>query len=181
MNDEKITSLILFIKSVYSIFFLLLIFQSQTDPLSVDVFLDRYSLPRVVRISYKTKFSNETLQSSSSNGSSTSTQSSSGTTGSSSSSGAGVVGSNSNNNNSNSPNGNPNSQSNNNKCNNSSESDLQNSGELFLLYRLIRQRHIFHGHNAKTGVANRKKGVMIPQEFPGNVFVYKILSYNSKM
>ncbi|XP_055851643.1 uncharacterized protein LOC129915942 isoform X2 [Episyrphus balteatus] len=137
---------------------------SQTDPLPAEVFLDRYSLPRVVRISYKMKFSHETLQSSSSNGSSTSTQSST------ASSSASVGQSNNNNNNNhhhhnqhhhNANNGNGNN-------NNKSNSDfLKENGELFLLYRLIQQRHIYHGHNAKTGVAHRKKGVMIPQEFPG--------------
>ncbi|XP_017047803.2 uncharacterized protein LOC108092656 [Drosophila ficusphila] len=39
--------------------------------------------------------------------------------------------------------------------------------ELFLLYRLVRQRNIYHGHNAKTQASQRKKTVLIPQEFPG--------------
>lgn len=42
----------------------------------------------------------------------------------------------------------------------------QPNGELFLLYRYLRNRKIYHGINAKNG-ANRKKGVMIPQEFSG--------------
>lgn len=42
----------------------------------------------------------------------------------------------------------------------------QSNGELFLLYRYLRNRKIYHGINAKNG-ANRKKGVMIPQEFSG--------------
>lgn len=136
---------------------------SQTDPLPAEVFLDRYSLPRVVRISYAKKFSHETLQSSSSNGSSTSTQSSN------ASSSASVGQSNSNNNNNNNHNHHHNTNgggSNNNKSNSGSDF-IKENGELFLLYRLIQQRHIYHGHNAKTGVAHRKKGVMIPQEFPG--------------
>ncbi|XP_055372152.1 putative uncharacterized protein DDB_G0277255 [Condylostylus longicornis] len=102
--------------------------ESQTDPLSAEVFLDRYSLPRVVRISYKQKFSHETLQSSSSNGSS-STQSSASLS--------------------------------------KNDGSSKQNGELYLLYRHLRQRYVYHGFNTKTGIANRKKGVMIPQEFPG--------------
>lgn len=45
----------------------------------------------------------------------------------------------------------------------------QPNGELFLLYRYLRNRKIYHGINAKNG-ANRKKGVMIPQEFSGKFF-----------
>lgn len=44
----------------------------------------------------------------------------------------------------------------------------QPNGELFLLYRYLRNRKIYHGINAKNG-ANRKKGVMIPQEFSGKL------------
>lgn len=47
------------------------------------------------------------------------------------------------------------------------DSEHQEEGELFVLYRLVRQRHIYHGHNAKTTSTNCKKAVLIPQEFPG--------------
>lgn len=103
--------------------------ESQPEPLPADVFLERYSLPRVVRISQKPKFSHETLQSSSSNGSSSTNSSTSIT----------------------------------NKTNDGSK----HNGELYLLYRYLRQRKIYHGINTKSGSGNRKKGVMIPQEFPG--------------
>lgn len=46
------------------------------------------------------------------------------------------------------------------------ESNVTN-GELFLLYRYLRNRKMYHGVNAKNGSTNRKKGVIIPQEFPG--------------
>lgn len=64
-------------------------------------------------------------------------------------------------------------QKNNNNIENSSfpSKDHQDQGELFLLYRLVRQRHIYHGYNAKSLVTNRKKGVLIPQEFPGKSFI----------
>ncbi|XP_037825387.1 uncharacterized protein LOC119613446 [Lucilia sericata] len=176
--------------------------ESQNEPLQVEEFLERYSLPRVVRISYKTLFSNETLQSSSSNNSSTATSNSStsakntapatsssndanmlssnsnsntGTSSSSTSSGMGVgvnanpssqtLGSNSSNNSGGKTLPMEGNQTNDNANHNGQHEEEQ--GELFLLYRLVRQRHIYHGHNSKTTAANRKKGVMIPQEFPG--------------
>lgn len=122
----------------------------QQDPLPADVFLERYSLPRVVRILYSSKSSNETLQSSSSHGSSTAASSNSST---------GVK--------------QPQSQSQSQQQVNEPGTNSSSSGgscpqpghdELFLLYRLVRHRIIYHGHNAKT---QRKKWVLIPQEFPG--------------
>lgn len=47
----------------------------------------------------------------------------------------------------------------------------QPNGELFLLYRHFRNRKIYHGFNAKNG-SSRKKGVMIPQEFSGKLYLY---------
>ncbi|XP_061390889.1 uncharacterized protein LOC133326224 [Musca vetustissima] len=167
--------------------------ESQNDPLPVEEFLERYSLPRVVRISYKTPFSIETLQSSSSNNSSTITSTSSTScdgekvahasntthdmsncntgTSSSTSSGAGhndhaiqTLNSNSSSDNSATKLA---TTSESNAGNNHPHSNDDEQGELFLLYRLIRQRNIYHGHNAKTAATSRKKGVMIPQEFPG--------------
>lgn len=102
-----------------------------------DVFLEKFSLPRVVRISMKKEFSNETMQSSSSNGSSSTSAVSS------AASSTGVI----------------------NKTKDLTDT-TQPNGELFLLYRHLRNRKIYHGINAKNG-ANRKKGVMIPQEFSG--------------
>lgn len=110
--------------------------QSNPELLPADLFLERFSLPRVVRISKK--YSDETMQSSSSNGSSS----------------ASAVSSTS--------------------ITNKKESmelTQPNNGELFLLYRYLRNRKIYHGINAKNG-ANRKKGVMIPQEFSGKSFFF---------
>lgn len=42
----------------------------------------------------------------------------------------------------------------------------QPNGELYLLYRNLRDRKIYHGFNTKSG-PNRKKGVMIPEEYSG--------------
>ncbi|XP_023163987.2 uncharacterized protein LOC111594769 isoform X2 [Drosophila hydei] len=126
---------------------------SSEDPMPAEVFLERYSLPRVVRILYSSKSSNETLQSSSSHGSSTAASSNSSTgvkqqsqlqLQSHSQQQVNEPGTNS----------------------TSSAGSCPQPGhdELFLLYRLVRQRIIYHGHNAKT---QRKKWVLIPQEFPG--------------
>ncbi|KAL9925453.1 imaginal disc development protein B4 isoform 1-T2 [Glossina fuscipes fuscipes] len=190
----------------------------QNEPLPAEEFLERFSLPRVVRISYKTKYFHETLQSSSSNGSSTVTSNSSTsatavtTNPTSSHADANMITSNSNSNTGTSSstssvsvttrganviNATHTIISNSSSSNNSGSKQLNTSitinganssssggnigvnynnnqvlhedeqGELFLLYRLVRQRRLYHGHNAKTTVANRKKGVLIPQEFPG--------------
>lgn len=120
------------------VFIFRMIFSTQSCPelLPADVFLDKFSLPRVVRISMaKKEFSDETMQSSSSNGSSSTSAVSS----------TGVI----------------------HKTTTKDSTDPQQpNGELFLLYRYLRNRKIYHGINAKNG-ANRKKGVMIPQEFSG--------------
>jgi len=111
-------------------------FSNESNPelLPADVFLEKFSLPRVVRISAKKEFSDETMQSSSSNGSSSASANSS----------TGVI----------------------QKTTKDMTDTQQPNGELFLLYRYLRNRKIYHGVNAKNG-ANRKKGVMIPQEFSG--------------
>ncbi|XP_017068031.1 LOW QUALITY PROTEIN: uncharacterized protein LOC108105803 [Drosophila eugracilis] len=160
--------------------------ESQQEALPADVFLERNSLPRVVRILHTGKNSNETLQSSSSHGSSTAASSSSSTgvnpvggggnisngnidtgtgTHSSSSGGSGTG------NGTGSGPGPGSGSGSGHQINNSRHSS--NGGtppghdELFLLYRLVRQRNIYHGHNAKTQASQRKKTVLIPQEFPG--------------
>lgn len=51
----------------------------------------------------------------------------------------------------------------------------QPNGELFLLFRYLRNRKIFHGVNAKNG-ATRKKSVLIPQEFSGKCCFIDILN-----
>ncbi|KAH8263848.1 hypothetical protein KR038_002025 [Drosophila bunnanda] len=160
---------------------------SNEEALPADVFLERNTLPRVARILHSSKNSNETLQSSSSHGSSTAASSSSsveakpvvsgvgnissgridsnagtGTGNHSSSSGGSVTGIGSG---SGSVLG-PGHQSK--KSQNSSNGGVPPAhDELFLLYRLVRQRNIYHGHNAKSQTAQRKKTVLIPQEFSG--------------
>lgn len=51
---------------------------------------------------------------------------------------------------------------------------VQPNGELYLLYRHLRNRKIYHGFNAKNG-SSRKKGVMIPQEFSGKFCLFVFL------
>ncbi|KAH8404932.1 hypothetical protein KR222_011059 [Zaprionus bogoriensis] len=149
---------------------------SSEEPLPADVFLERHSLPRIVRILYTNKSSNETLQSSSSHGSST-------VASSSSSAGTSKQQFNHNNNNNN----NSSSSNNNNDGGMGTGTTSSSSGgsgghqhqlqhhnsiapghdELFLLYRMVLQRSIYHGYNAKSQASQRKKTVLIPQEFPG--------------
>nr|XP_016998296.2 uncharacterized protein LOC108058210 isoform X2 [Drosophila takahashii]XP_016998297.2 uncharacterized protein LOC108058210 isoform X2 [Drosophila takahashii]XP_016998298.2 uncharacterized protein LOC108058210 isoform X2 [Drosophila takahashii]XP_016998299.2 uncharacterized protein LOC108058210 isoform X2 [Drosophila takahashii] len=161
--------------------------ESQQEALPADVFLERNSLPRVVRILHAGKNSNETLQSSSSHGSSTAASSSSSTganpvvggggnissgnidtgTHSSSSGGSGTG-----NGTGSGPgpglvSGSGSGHQINNSRHSSNGGTPPGHDELFLLYRLVRQRNIYHGHNAKTQASQRKKTVLIPQEFPG--------------
>lgn len=44
------------------------------------------------------------------------------------------------------------------------------NGELCLLFRHLKNRKIYHGLSMKNGSA-RKKGIMIPQEFPGELTI----------
>uniref|UniRef100_A0A6P4END1 Uncharacterized protein LOC108043812 isoform X2 n=1 Tax=Drosophila rhopaloa TaxID=1041015 RepID=A0A6P4END1_DRORH len=152
--------------------------ESQQEALPADVFLERNSLPRVVRILHAGKISNETLQSSSSHGSSTAASSSS-STGANPAGGGGNISSgnidtgthSSSSGGSGTGTGTGSGPGPGHQINNSRHSS--NGGtppghdELFLLYRLVRQRNIYHGHNAKTQASQRKKTVLIPQEFPG--------------
>lgn len=120
--------------------FFFLHFQSQTELLQAEVFLERFSLPRVVRVlTAPSKFSAETIQSSSSNGSSSAGSTSiirSGASKKDTAEAAAAAGA------------------------------TKQNGELFLLFRHLKNRKICHGLNTKNG-STRKKGVMIPQEFQG--------------
>jgi len=168
-----------------------IVFQSQQEALPADVFLERNSLPRVVRILHASKSSNETLQSSSSHGSSTAASSSSSTGANLAGGGGGNIssgnidtgtgthssssgGSGTGNGTGSGPGPGPSSGSGsgsghqiNNSRHSSNGGTPPGHDELFLLYRLVRQRNIYHGHNAKTQASQRKKTVLIPQEFPG--------------
>lgn len=164
-------------------------------------FLERNSLPRVVRILHASKSSNETLQSSSSHGSSTAASSSSSTganpfgsggsgggnissgnidTGThSSSSGGSATGNGTGSGpglSSGSGSGSGSGHQNNNGRHSSNGGTPPGHDELFLLYRLVRQRNIYHGHNAKTQASQRKKTLLIPQEFPGEFLNWMIAS-----
>ncbi|XP_016939604.3 uncharacterized protein B4 isoform X2 [Drosophila suzukii] len=165
--------------------------ESQQEALPADVFLERNSLPRVVRILHASKSSNETLQSSSSHGSSTAASSSSSTGANPAGGGGGNIssgnidtgtgthssssgGSGTGNGTGSGPGPGPSSGSGsgsghqiNNSRHSSNGGTPPGHDELFLLYRLVRQRNIYHGHNAKTQASQRKKTVLIPQEFPG--------------
>lgn len=63
---------------------------------------------------------------------------------------------------------------NNNKkyTNNKSTFSHQSQGELFLLYRHLKDHKMYHLYNTKNGGANRKKGLKIPQDYPGENLFY---------
>lgn len=44
-----------------------------------------------------------------------------------------------------------------------------NNGELFLLYRHLKKYKVYHAINGKTSGTNRKKGIKIPQDFTGEL------------
>lgn len=44
-----------------------------------------------------------------------------------------------------------------------------NCGELFLLYRHLKNYKVYHAVNAKSSSNNRKKGIKIPQDFTGEL------------
>lgn len=109
--------------------------ESNPEPLPANIFLERYTLPRVLRI--KTGCTFNTLLSSSSNDSSLSDKKS----GSDASGGGVGAGAN------------------------------EIAGELFLAYRHVKERKIYHGYNSKNGT-NKKKGLKIPQEYQGAFLFY---------
>lgn len=47
-----------------------------------------------------------------------------------------------------------------------------NGGELFLLYRHLKNRKIYHGVNTKNSAHKKIKGLKIPQEFQGKLFKF---------
>ncbi|XP_055540190.1 uncharacterized protein LOC129726936 [Wyeomyia smithii] len=104
---------------------------SSNEPLFAEQFLEKFSLPRVVRVSY-------TSNGGSSSGDQTMTSSSSAESTSTSEG----------------------------KRKKKSSFPSPSNGELFLLYRFMRNYKIYHAFNSKTGT-NRKKGYKIPQDYPG--------------
>ncbi|XP_058819228.1 uncharacterized protein LOC131682066 [Topomyia yanbarensis] len=105
--------------------------ESATEPLFAEQFLEKFSLPRVVRLSY-------TSNGGSSSGDQTMTSSSSAESTSTSER----------------------------KKKKKSSFPSSSNGELFLLYRLMRNYKLYHAFNSKAGT-NRKKGYKIPQDYPG--------------
>uniref|UniRef100_A0A182SZ87 Uncharacterized protein n=1 Tax=Anopheles maculatus TaxID=74869 RepID=A0A182SZ87_9DIPT len=117
--------------------------ESTTEPLFAEQFLERFSLPRVIRLSYTSSTSpggqgDQTMTSSSSaESSSTAERPSSGSKGGGKSKkgkGSATIG-----------------------------------GDLFLLYRYMRSYRSYHVFNTKAGTS-RKKGYKIPHDFPGKTF-----------
>jgi hypothetical protein len=50
-----------------------------------------------------------------------------------------------------------------------------NNGELFLLYRHLKKYKVYHAINGKTSGTNRKKGIKIPQDFTGELAIRRRL------
>ncbi|XP_058446582.1 uncharacterized protein LOC131427427 isoform X2 [Malaya genurostris] len=105
--------------------------ESTTEPLFAEQFLEKFSLPRVVRLSY-------TSNGGSSSGDQTMTSSSSADSTSTAER----------------------------KKKKKSSIPSSSNGELFLLYRFMRNYKLYHVFNSKAGT-NRKKGYKIPQDYPG--------------
>lgn len=91
----------------------------------IEVFLDKYSLPRVVRLSYDENMCTDTIASFSSTES-----------------------------------------THNDAKNNGKHSNTTMNGEIFLLYRHLKDHKVYHVMNAKAS-SNRKRGIRIPQDFQG--------------
>lgn len=114
----------------------------KTDPMSVESFLDRFSLPRVARL--MPRAFNDDHQQKQQNHLNT------------------ILGK------SKKLSINSNQQPSNNDTNHSDngKADNNNNGELFLLYRHLKKYKLYHAVNGKSGT-NRKKGIKIPQDFTG--------------
>uniref|UniRef100_A0A182JJW9 CABIT domain-containing protein n=1 Tax=Anopheles atroparvus TaxID=41427 RepID=A0A182JJW9_ANOAO len=120
-----------------------------TEPLLADQFLERFSLPRVIRLSYTSTATNtaaatlgdQTMTSSSSAESSSTAESRS-------------------------PAGPGQALAHAGGKSKSKKAKGGTGGDLFLLYRYMRNYRSYHVFNTKAGT-NRKKGYKIPQDFPG--------------
>ncbi|XP_055600002.1 uncharacterized protein LOC129749140 [Uranotaenia lowii] len=110
--------------------------ESAGEPLIAEQFLDKFSLPRVVRLSYVSDATG------SSSGDQTMTSSSSAESTSTS------------------------ERKQQKQKKKSSTSASPTTGELFLLYRFMRNYKVFHAFNSKSG-NSRKKGYKIPQDYSG--------------
>lgn len=121
--------------------------QSNHELLPAELFLERFSLPRVVRVVQQKVYHEATSSSSNVSAASTPTSNSPMST---------MVATNTSTIDANAGN----------VVATAANVESTNGGELFLLYRYLRNRKIYHGVNAKNG-ASRKKGVLIPQEFSG--------------
>lgn len=54
------------------------------------------------------------------------------------------------------------------------------SGELFLLFRHIKNRKNYHGFNPKHA-GSRKKGVKIPMEYTGKISILNYLNFKPNL
>ncbi|KFB46196.1 hypothetical protein ZHAS_00014199 [Anopheles sinensis] len=122
---------------------------SSNEPLLADQFLERFSLPRVIRLSYTSSAQTATLgdqtmtSSSSAESSSTAESRSPNGTGQALMHAGGKL-----------------------SKSKKSKGSTAGGGDLFLLYRYMRNYRSYHVFNTKAGT-NRKKGYKIPQDFPG--------------
>lgn len=120
---------------------------STGEPLFAEHFLEKFSLPRVVRVSY----TSDSGVGSSSSGDQTMTSSSSAESTSTSERKKKKKG-----------------QAGSTTCSSPA------NGELFLLYRYMRNYKVYHVFNSKSG-SNRKKGYKIPQDYPGEFECFDLI------
>uniref|UniRef100_A0A182Q5C5 Uncharacterized protein n=1 Tax=Anopheles farauti TaxID=69004 RepID=A0A182Q5C5_9DIPT len=117
--------------------------ESTTEPLFAEQFLERFSLPRVIHLSYT---SSTSLTAGQGQGDQTMTSSSSAESSSTAER--------------------PNGGGSKSKAKPKSKGSSTIGGDLFLLYRYMRGYRSYHVFNTKAGTS-RKKGYKIPHDFPG--------------
>lgn len=145
----------MFIFKFYVLIFSKIFLQSNPEPMSAESFLDRYSLPRIARLIAPNSFYELQQQHKQGQSNSLINKAKKPT------SNAYLMHP------SNSAHQATNSGSyHSTNCSDDLKADNINNGELFLLYKHLKNYKVYHGVNAKSGT-NRKKGIKIPQDFPG--------------
>lgn len=129
--------------SINSIFCVCLSFLQSTriEPMSAESFLDQYSLPRIARLMAQKKSNTDDQQQKNSKKVVQSTTAPLNETTTNCSD----------------------------EFKSTSPDSNNNCGELFLLYRHLKNYKVYHAVNAKSSSNSRKKGIKIPQDFTGEL------------
>lgn len=135
---------------------LLLFLQSKivNEPMSADLFLDRYSLPRIARLIAPSKVSSNYDEKVNQSSASAGAKSGKKSTNHGQYQASMPI----------------NVSSDTQTGGQDDNCSTNNNGELFLLYRHLKKYKIYHAVNGKTSGTNRKKGTKIPQDFTGEFY-----------